>query len=604
MGDGRVYEGHSFVFGQDNDTDPSALEPSTASRAINRIFRGGKNRTRPPFIHCDFIFDDTSLQYEDIVRFGNFQGWMPYKKKLPGREDGIIVAIGGSIFFLTLVNESWFCRQVATGNDPRLLHTWFVQAQEWVYIQNGKDRPIFWNGLFPSTARRSDPALKEMPVGTIMAYAHGRVFLSNPFDQIAASDIIYGNGLTRSDATQFFTENEYWNEGGYFGQPTELGKITGMVVMPRQDQNIRGTGELVVLSEEGATAIEASVSRRLWKESQIQTVTLSGRGCVAPASLILVNNDCWFRSDDGLASYQVSRVEQKRQLSFGKLSRHANAWFDEDTPWLIRFNSMVYFDNRVLSTVSPFLAEAKDEKYGSHRYHRGIVALDIDQASGTQGDAGFNWDGLWTGIRPCALLKLGKRAFAFSYDVDGENRIYEITRSGLNDEIYGRPVSTKWFYHTKRWDWKNTQRSNEFEVKKLVGGELWISEVRDQIKVGVDYRNDNSPCWTELNPNEAFGSKFTGQWKFSSPRGKRFKFPTPQERCVKGDPYPSNHGSQHQIMVYGEGYMRIDRMRVAMAAVNDPNSNQANCKPDDPNISVDLGCKLSDDYSYEIADSR
>lgn len=359
--DGRIYDGHSFIFGSDTDTDPSALEPSIASKAVNRIFRGGKNRTRPPFIHKPFIFDDESAVYEDVLRYGNFQGWIPYRKKMPGREDGIVVSIAGCIFFLTLVNENWFARCIFKGNDPRLLHTWFVQANEWLYVQNGKDRPIFWNGLFPSEARRSDPDENEMPIGTIMAYAHGRVFLSNAFDQVAASDIIYGNGLTRTDATQKFTENLYWNEGGYFGQPLEIGAITGMIVMPRQDQNIRGTGELVILSEEGATAIEASVPRSLWKSSQIQTVTLSGRGCVAPASLILVNNDLWFRSDDGMASYQVARVEQKRQLSFGKMSRFANLWFDDDTEWLTRFASAVYFDNRVLSTVSPFLVNANSE---------------------------------------------------------------------------------------------------------------------------------------------------------------------------------------------------------------------------------------------------
>jgi len=603
----RVYDGHTFIFGQDTDTDPSALNPSTAALAVNRMFRGGRNLTRPPFVHKPFLFDlDTvfegdAKEYENVVRYGNFQGWMAYKKKKPGREDGIIAAIGGCIFFFTLVNEKCFVRLVTIGNDPRLMHTWFVQAEEWVYIQNGKDRPIFWNGLFPSTARRSDPQpeLYEMPVGTVMAYIHGRVFVSNAFDQVAASDIVYGNSLTDSSATQRFSENSYWAEGGYFGMPTDLGRITGMGIMARQDYNASGLGELVVVGQNGAYALEASIPRLLWKTSRIQTMTMNGRGCVSPASVVVVNNDLWFRSDDGLASYQEMRYEQKQQLSFGKISRAANRFFDNDTQWLQEFASTIYFDNRIITTVNPFLSQPAYPEFGSHRFHRGMAVLDLDQSSGVAGDSQFNWDGLWTGFRPCGLIKVGSRAFGFSHDIDGQNRIYEITRKGINDEVDGKTVQTEWFYLTKRFDWKNSGKSNEFEVKKIVGGELWVSDVRDIIEIGVDFRADNMPYWSSLMKNQQFGSKFDTA-KFSLPRYERFRFQTPETACSQGAPYPSNHGSQHQIMIYGKGSVRIDRMRVAMGATNSPSIPTGNCGENNSNISIDNG-KIEDEYSYNIA---
>lgn len=610
--DGRVYDGHTFVFGVDTDTDPSALPPNTVARAVNRIFRGGRNRTRPPFVHKPFVFDlgveieGDAKAFEEAVRFGNFQGWMPYRKKKPGRTDGAVVAIAGTIFFLTLVNEKILVRVVISGNDPKLQHSWFVQQEEWVYIQNGKDRPIFWNGLFPSTARRSDPdpALHEMPVGTIMANIHGRIFLSNAFDQVIASDILYGKGLTKSDAGQRFTENSYWAGGGYFGSPTDLGHVMGMGIIARQDQNLNGQGELVVVHENGAYAIEASAPRQTWQTARIQTITLNGRGAVAPDSVIVVNNDLWFRSDDGLASYQNLRYDQKRQLSFGKASKMVNRWFNEDTPWLNRYASAIYFDNRILCTVSPFLGQPKDQANGNHRYHRGMVALDLDQASGVQGDSGYNWDGLWTGMRPCSLLKLGSRAFAFSYDTDGENRIYEIMKAGLHDSIEDKPVQADWFYFTKRFDWTASQASNEFEVKKLIGGEFWISDIADRVKVGVDYRADNSICWNQLLKEQEFGPDFGDEWKFTAPRYGRLKFQSPEEKSCTGAPYPTNHGSQHQVMVYGTGQVKVDRLRVAMARGNDSNSPQGTCEADDPKIALDSECKLDDDFAYNIADSR
>jgi hypothetical protein len=496
---------------------------------------------------------------------------------------------------------------VFEGNDPQLLQTWFVQAEEWVYIQNGLDRPIFWNGQFPSTARRSDPdpAKNEMPIGTIMAYIHGRVFVSNALDQVVASDIIYGEGLTSSDSTQRFTENQYWAGGGYFGSPTELGHITGMGVIARQDQKLNGQGELVVLHENGAYSIEASAPRATWQTQQVQTLTLNGRGCVASESVVIVNNDIWFRSDDGLASYQNLRYDEKRQLSFGKASKQVNRWYDEDTPWLTRFCSSIYFDNRILSTVSPFTAQPiNTEIYGNHRYNRGILSLDLDQASGVSGDASYNWDGLWTGIRPTGLLKIGKVAFAFSFDVDGENRVYEITKKGKSDLVNENHVQTAWFYISKRFDWRATQRSNEFEVKKLIGGEFWVSDIRERITFGVDYRADNSLCWNPLHANQEFGSDFEDEWKFSHPRYTRIKFNSPVEKADCGAPYPSNHGSQHQIMVYGTGQVRVDRLRIAMAEKGDPASPQGTCTPDDPKTSLDNDCKLDDDFAYNIADSR
>lgn len=598
--DGRIYEGHTFVFGQDNDTEPSALKSSVSAKAVNRIFRGGRNRTRPPFLDLPCDFDVDSEVYRDIFLYGNFQGWSVYKKKKPGRETGLVVAIAGRIFFLVLVNERWLVRFVMEGNNPNLMHTWFCQAEEWLYIQNGEQMPIFWDGMFPSGARRADPTQNEMPVGTLMAYAHGRVFISNAFDQVAASDIIYGGGLTNSDATQKFTENEYWTEGGYFGMPTELGRISGMIVLPRMRSTINGQGELVILNEEGASSIEASVPRGQWKNTQIQQVTMSGRGPIAPGTVIAVNNDCWFRSDDGLASYRITQSDTANSLSLTKLSRQVNEWFSGDTEWLKQFGSATYFDNRIITTVSPQMEQSESEEYGSHRFHRGMVVLDLDRASDVQGDESFNWDGLWTGIRPCAVIKMGQRAFAFSYDSDGQNRIYEIARNGLsNDRFDGKNIKTKWFYFTKKFDWSSTQQSNSFEVKKLVGGHLWISEITDRILVGVDYRPDNLPCWKYVMQPQEFGSDFEEEYKFSLPRYKRWSFLTPESGCEPGAPYPFDHGAEHQFMIYGEGRVKVDRMRVAMAGFNDPNT-PGDCKPDNPKIQLD--CHQESDYSYDIAE--
>lgn len=591
-----IYDGHTAVFGQNSAAQPTALAGNVLAKAVNKVFRGGCNDVRPPFWHLPWDITPEAESFELILRFGNFQGWMPYRKTQMGRQDGILISIGGSIFFLTLVNEKIQARSIMEGNDPKLMHTWFVQAREWAYIQNGKDLPIFWDGL--SNARRSNPEADEMPIGTIMVYGHGRVFLTNAYDQIAASDIIYGGGLTTAAATQKFTENKYWAGGGYFGQPTDIGQITGAIVMPRLGTSLNGQGEVLFVSEEGASAIAAWIPRDQWQTSQVHAMTMNGRGCVAPDSLIAVNNDCWFRSDDGYSSYRLSKQEGETKWSLTKLSHQVNEWMRKDTDWLQRFNTATYFDNRIIGTTQPELSIPRYSEFGNHRYHRGMVVLDVEPPTGTPGDQEYNWDGLWTGMRPCSFIKLGKRCFAFSHDADGENRIYEVKKDGRNDRIDGKSVKTKWFYITKKYTWQS-----EFETKQLLCGDLWVSEVTDKVKIGIDYRADNSPCWLQAMKKTDFGNDMSGTLEFSHPRYDRLYMQSPKTDCQGGSRVPPDHGAVFQFMVYGEGAIRIDRLRAGVNQITDPTPMGGDCYKNNDK-KRDKTCKLENDFEYNISDSR
>lgn len=605
--DGRTFDGHTVIFGMDADVDPSVLDSTIAAKAVNRSFRGGKHRTRPPFIHKTFIFANEFD--ETIVRYGNVQAATAYKKVSPGAADCIVASIAGFLFRFTLVNERFVVERVFDDqNNAYAMHTWFVQAKDWLYIQNGIDKPIFWDGTIPSSARRSNwPDEPEMPIGTIMCSAFGRVFVSNAQDQIAASDIIYGNGFTTTSNTQNFTENTYWQEGGSFGMPTDIGPITGMIVTTAQNQgNLYGQGLVLVLGGGGAQAIEASLPRDTWKDAKIQSVTMTGLGCVAHGSVINVNNKTIFRSDEGLSLYQNLQIDENQSLAFGKFSQACNVWMDEETPSLRQFNSTICVGNRILTTVEPFIQAPSRTEFGNHRLHRGMVCLDVDRSAEKLNGQQLAWDGLWTGVRPTALVngrfdKL-KRGFAFSFDADGENRIYEIAGNGINDEVDGNPVQTEWFYLTKRFDWSSSGSSNTFENKKLVGGELHISEMRDRVSVLADYRSDNRLDWHELMASMDYGPALTG-FKFTGPRWKRIKFLTPSDKVLKGEAQPVAVGLQHQVMISGKGSVRIDRVRIAMA----PHGNQPNIpvgddanKIDDSGLQIGLDGKLENDYSYLI----
>jgi hypothetical protein len=592
-----IYDGHGSVNGQDNGTNPSSISSNISAKAVNRAFRGGRNTTRPPYWHIPFEESEEISEQLYILKYGNFQGWMPYKKKQAGRTEGVLVSIGGRIFFLTLVNERFHAELLIEGNDPKLMHAWFVQAREWAYIQDGKNNPILWDG--GENLRRSNPNADELPIGTIMVYGHGRVFVTNAFDQIAASDIIYGNGLTDATATHKFTENKYWAGGGYFGQPTDIGEITGAIVMPRLLNNLNGQGEILFMSRDGASAIEASIPREQWQTAKVHTMTMNGRGCVAHDSLIAINNDCWFRSDDGYASYRLSKSEGN-EWTLSKVSRFVNEWMNRDTEWLTQFNSAVFFDNRLIGSTTPEISAPRYTEFGNHRYHKGAVVLDLDQPT-TSGDVKLSWDGLWTGVRPCSYLKLGGRCFVFSHDTDGENRIYEIKKNGVDDRFEGKPVQTEWFYLTKQFAWESSQRTNAFEIKQLLGGDVWVSKVHNKIKFGVDYRPDNNPCWYRAMKETDYGSSFGDSYEFSLPRAERLYMQSPELKCTST--YPSNHGAVFQFMIYGKGYVEVDRFRVAVDIANDPVPMGGPCFKNDETKKIGIDCKIENDYGYSIVEA-
>ena len=272
------------------------------------------------------------------------------------------------------------------------MHTWFVQAEDRVYIQNGYQNAITWGGDLNDPARRLNPFLKKMPIGTIMEYAFGRVFVSDKFNQIYASDIIYGAGFTDTLNTENFTEIGYWAEGGAFAAPANMGNITGMKVMPMLSGNLRGQGELVILCENGAFSMDVSIPRADWNTSNIQRISLLGRGNTSPY-VTTVNSELWFRSHDGWAFYSNSQSEFYRYFSMRKLSKEVNKWVGRDTPWLKQFASTMYFDNYLISTVAPEIK--RTDAPGLNRYHRGMVVLDLDQGSSPAPDAQLTFQVEW-----------------------------------------------------------------------------------------------------------------------------------------------------------------------------------------------------------------
>lgn len=604
---GSIFDGFTSIVAQDASTHPSYLPEFYVSESVNRTFRGGINRTRPAMRWLELVAGDGEDQnIVNDIQDGNFQGSFAYKSTNYDTNDGMLVSVSGVIYFIKIVNNVGYCyilkrdgTTFTSWNDPGLMHTWFVQAEDRVYIQNGYQAAIAWDGIIANPAKRLNPFLNQMPIGTIMEYAFGRVFVSDRFNQIYASDIIFGNGFTDTSNTENFTEITYWAGGGAFATPSSMGNITAMKVMPYIGGNLRGQGELVVLTENGAFSMDVGLPRSSWTTTQVQRISLLGRGCTSPY-VGLANSELWFRSHDGWAFYSNSQSEFGRYFSMRKLSREVNKWVGRDTPWLRQFASTIFFDNYLISTVAPETKRTASE--GLNRYHRGMVVLDLDNTSSPSPDANldFRWNGIWTGVRPTQLISAQingeNRGFAWSFDPDEKNRIYEFTNSHQDDYGPGGTKQIVSFFISGRYDFKNNG-ANKFQRKKLTGGEFWLSEIPSTTTTYVEYRSDSNPCWSTLKVPTTYGCDGCSpkiQECIPSRGGnryKRYKFTTPNpSECNDLAGIPSAEGSEFQIKVTMQGNATVDRLRL-MANVKDNQQSPVGDCPEDQEECAEPCCQ-------------
>jgi hypothetical protein len=251
----------------------------------------------------------------------------------------------------------------------------------------------------------------------------------------------------------------------------------------------------------------------------------------------------------------------------------------------MQYASSAYWNNYLLMTVSPFTVQTQNEGGIYHRAHRGIVALDLDSSANASPDAGidFRWSGLWTGIRPIQLVKAHiagvERCFAFSFDRDGKNRLYEIGVAGEDDFSTQKTSKIVGQFWTRRYSFSG--RPERYILKELNGGEITISEIRERVGLKVEYRGDSTPCWSEFLPDKEVGCDYCEQEKDCDPdvseeRYSRVKLPTPSAKDCNAAGGKARVATEFQLRVTTTGRYAVDRFRIS-AQGNVPDPPAASC---------------------------
>lgn len=440
-----------------------------------------------------YFFNQNS---EYIYRHGKFQCALAYSPHYG--DDCIMAVIGGRLFKIVPDLKTANVTEVVCGteNPPALRNpenlpiAYMVQADKWLVVQDGTSKPMLYDG---SNCRRATSVLdrekSEVPVGTIMAYGMGRICVVVNKRDVAFGDLYGSHDLPdAADSIPFFTERNFIAEGFDAAIPFQQGIATGMAFFPQLDTST-GNGQLLVFAERGAASFFLSLPREVWKTSSFQILALLTTGMRGHRAIAPVNEDLWFRADDGVRNYRQARSESTGYAHI-PVSTELKQYLDNDTQWLLQYGSVIYFDNRVLATISPARNTCRLDNddafvFSDNRPHfNGMAVVDFDILSSFGVDSRPAWEGRWNFPNKIRVLQLltGQfkgisRAFAFCLDENDQTQLFEISKSDVNDWDEQR---IEWEFVSRAFDFsKLSQDSTPYNEVELYDADLWLTGIAE-----------------------------------------------------------------------------------------------------------------------------
>jgi len=493
----RLVEGiESFIGGANSSVDPALLPPNQFSWGENVSIRGGYPRSRPGFkfvkaipngaIQGASFFKSPSVDELVTLINGRLFSVQPVDASAPVLDvtpatetnnyvsrqasfaaannflvvqDGVsspIVYTGSSSYRSERILEeisSYVELQVTMGaNNPRINVSTTAGLFPGMLVQAARGVPP--NTVIVSVDTVTEVTLNNnctltalatvkffppgplqanvsIPVGSVMAFGNGRLWVARG-NQLFAGDL----AGSYSGAEVRFSEIQYLSGGGSFAFDSD---ITGLAFLPGSDTST-GQGDLIVFTREQVGAIRSNIfDRSLWQQTPgMQRRIFIGGGAETPDSMVVTNNDVYFRSLDGVRSF-VQTIQFTKSANVTLVdSIEADRVINYDTQRWIRFAPAVYFDYRALYGCAPKIQKVSGDPTAFNVVFTKLVSQDFNPGV-YQGNFPPVYDGEWTGLQVCKLVQGvfdgAKRCFAIVCGSDGNNALYEITTDDYFDTV-------------------------------------------------------------------------------------------------------------------------------------------------------------------------
>ena len=605
----RLSDGYlSMEGGVDGEFSPSLLQANEVAWMVNATCRGGYLSARPS-IHKRTLDFQSDAAVQTGLEDAYFQGAGTYLS-----DDGVaylMLSVGGRLFRVNC-SDGFKADEITISGDPNMAtqpHAWFQQAENWLIVQNGLDRPMLYNG---SGTRRADQT-GEVPTGGPMAYGKGRLWVARG-SLYFGGDLVGSNPSLGRGSVIKFTENEYLSEGGAFSAPG--GDITGMAFAANLDTSL-GDGDLLVFTNRAAFAFNAPIDRTVWKNLNypIQRYALMNYGAVNHETIQQVNGDLFFRAQDGVRSLAYARRDFS-QWGNTPISRQVHRALNYDTKSRLYAASAVNFDNRFLMTTQPQI----DYTHGV--YHRGLVVLDFNNVAGMGRKLVPAWEGVWTGLRVLQIVTLDvsnvTRCFIVALDENDKVTVWELTTSMEFDFDGTNRVETEWIVETKGFTFGLPK-----EKKRLQGADGWMDDLSGNVSATLRFRTDDSACWipwskwsdcakvrdcteTEVCDTDP-AQQQVAITNYRHQKRSRISFSEPPDVVDSEDESMSRDGFEFQLRFENTGRFRMKRLDVV--AERQPENIQGDMRNTTCLTATSDECQSAcrekeccdpDDYGYDI----
>lgn len=470
----------SFGGGMDSSARPFDVGGDNYFKGVNVVCRGGDVSTRPSLFNLPLSVSPVAA--EDVFLKRRFQG---------------AIALSG---FLIVAADGWLWRvHPATGEVVRLTtgrslsataaSVHFCNVEGRLVCQDGLNVPVVTDGAVVSTPG-------SIPVGTLMAYGHGRLFVVTSGGYITAGDV----HLPGDDNSQFrFTETLLLNGGGSFGPAEGSGPITALFFAPGGDTTT-GDGPLLASTAKGVFSFQVDRPRDKWFDAIFRKQQVAGPGVCGPQTLVHAYDDVVYLTDEGLRTFRYDATETS--LKRTSLSGEFRDFDRKESDWARPYSTMTFWNGRVLwtSIARQDAREAGDDgMLVPQVWFAGVSSLDVKARTGFAAKGGWSADGLWTGLRFLSILPMSDegRCYFFCLDKTGRTSLWFMDGTADGRDNGAIPIKTR--VVTREYPGRNLYDAPmPFLCKRITSLAVWVTAVRDAVPldawVSVDGDRRFRPC--------------------------------------------------------------------------------------------------------------
>lgn len=502
------FDGNITFRGGQNDSSPQeSVGKDQYRKGVNLTTRHGVLSPRPAFIYQNLKFEDAEYNGKSIRTIfltGKFQAAAPFTA-----DNGkvLLVVISGLIFQI----QNQKVRLLRLANNDRMNQ--YARRIHW--SEAGRfllfyDYPNANVVIEPaSLARRSDSERKifvsntwlpmpEAPPAILGCYNNSRLFLARENEFIAGDPV----GKQGSPDAPLTFEESLVDAQPFNGQSFSLGSsninnpITAMGTMQIIDSST-GVGPMFVATRDSFYSYRTDKVRAEWESIVFGMMSLYDCGIVGNRGFARLNSDLVFQSgDNAIRSFSSSR-NKATKWNDSPISKEVEGWLSfNDKKW-DDLTVLQSWNNRVLATVKPAQCHAKglDDEIVADYYFEGILALELDNTSSLREQASPAWVGLWTGVRPMEIIRLGDDLYIMAkegeFPGNTSNALYKV-----EENLYQDYTSNSKFRDIEcRLYTRDYSFSSKFMDKKILSADLDLSDLQGDLEIKAYYRRNESENW-------------------------------------------------------------------------------------------------------------